>query len=50
MLLFYDALSDYGYPKMYNLIKGGMLENVSYTEFDYFKILCEKCYPSIEFK
>lgn len=49
-LLFFDSLSNYGYPKMYNVVSDGLLENLRYTEFDYFRVLCAKCYPNTKFK
>ena len=49
-MLFYDSLSEYGYPKMYNLVSNGLLENLRYSEFEYFSILCNKCYPNTNFK
>lgn len=50
-LLFFDALSKYGYPKLYKIVaEYGMLENLHYHDFDYFKILQRKCYPDTYFK
>lgn len=50
-LLFFDALSQFGYPKLYRIVEGhGLLENLHYHDFDYFKILQRKCYPKTYFK
>lgn len=50
-ILFFDALSKYGYPKLYRIVaEYGMLENLHYHDFDYFKILQRKCYPDTYFK
>lgn len=50
-LLFFDALSKYGYPKLYKIVaKYGLLENLYYHDFDYFKLLQRKCYPDTYFK
>lgn len=50
-LLFFNALSKYGYPKLYKLVeKYGILENLHYEDFDYFKMLQRKCYPNTYFK
>lgn len=50
-LLFFNALSNYGYPKLYRLVsKYSLVENLYYHDFDYFKILQRKCYPNIFFK
>ena len=49
-ILFFDALSKYGYPKLYRIVaEYGMLENLHYHDFDYFKILQRKCYPDTYF-
>lgn len=50
-LLFFDALSKFGYPKLYRIVaEHGLLENLYYRDFDYFKMLQRKCYPDTYFK
>ena len=49
--LFFNALSDYGYPKSYRIIERyAFLRNLSYSDFEYFKVLQHKCYPKTFFK
>lgn len=50
-LLFFNALSDYGFPKMHEqVVIYSMLENLRYNEFPYFKPLKRFCYPTMGFK
>lgn len=50
-LLFFNALSNYGYPKLYHFVsKYSLVENLYYRDFDYFKILQRRCYPNVFFK
>lgn len=50
-LLFYNSISSYGYEKMYPLVENnGLLENLRYSNYKYFKLHQDLFYPRTRFK